>query len=382
MAPVPRRTPWELTGTRSEIRPEPKGVVLILAPWNYPINLTLAPLVAAVAAGNCVMLKPSEKAPHAAAALRHLVADVFDTDEVACATGGPEVADTLLTFPFDHFFFTGSPEKGRAVMRAAAAHLASVTLELGGKSPALVHDDAALTAAAERIIWGKWINAGQTCIAPDYVLVHQNQEDAFVECAVRAVERFTNAQSTPSGDDFTRVVDDPAWQRLAALLDAAVRAGAHVATGGITRQHDRFMAPTILTNVPVATPLMQEEIFGPILPVLPYRTLDDAIAFVRAHPNPLALYVFSRDSQVFDDVVRQTTAGGSVWNHVVLHFANPHLPFGTGLGTYHGGFGFRAFSRERALVRQQRFSATHWFYPPYGQQTRRRLEWLRRLTGR
>jgi aldehyde dehydrogenase (NAD+) len=380
MAPVHRRTPWVLIGTRSEIRHQPRGVVLILSPWNYPVNLTLAPLVAAVAAGNCVMLKPSERAPHTASALGRLVADVFDSSEVACVTGGREVVETLLTFPFDHFFFTGASEKGRAVMRAAAEHLASVTLELGGKSPALVHEDAAIADAAERIVWGKWLNAGQTCIAPDYVLVHERQKDAFVACAVRVVERFTNARGAPT-DDFTRVVDDAARQRLASMLDAAVRDGARVATGGI-RRHDRFMGPTILTDVRAATPLMQEEIFGPILPVLPYRTLDDAIAFVRDRPSPLALYVFSRNSQVFDDVVRQTAAGGSVWNHVVLQFANPYLPFGAGLGAYHGEFGFRAFSRERALVLQQRFSATRWFYPPYGQHTRRRLGWLQRLTGR
>jgi aldehyde dehydrogenase (NAD+) len=379
------RTPWVLAGTQAEIRREPKGVVLILAPWNYPVNLALAPLVAAVAAGNCVLLKPSEKAPRTAQAISLVIAAAFEAHEVACLLGGADLAEALLSLPFDHIFFTGSSRIGRLVMRAAADHLAGVTLELGGKSPAIVDGGAAMATAAERVVWGKFINAGQTCIAPDYVLVQESAAGAFVEQAARSVRRFHRSPADGSGGDLCRIIDEAAWDRLTATLHATLRGGARLAVGGDSSRADRYLSPTILTHVSGDMPIMQEEIFGPILPVLTYRTLDEAAAFVRSRPKPLALYVFSGRRQVFDHVLHRTTAGGTVWNNVLLHFGNPNLPFGgvgaSGLGNYHGWFGFRTFSHERAVMRQGRFSMMSPFYPPYGSRTVRRLKWLSRLIG-
>jgi len=385
MRAVRQPSSWALAGSQAEIRYEPRGVVLILGPWNYPINLMLAPLLSAVAAGNCVVLKPSEKAPRTGEAVAALVASVFADDEVACVLGGSDVAEALLTLPFDHFFFSGSGAIGRVVMRAAAGHLASVTLELGGKSPVIVHEDAAIEMASERIAWGKFVNAGQTCIAPDYVLVHERCASAFVQHTARALGRLSAPSGSEQPSSLCRIVDHEAWQRLTASLDATVGAGARLESGGGASEADCRIEPTIVTHVTGDAPLMRDEIFGPILPVLTYSSLDEAIAFIRARPQPLALYVFSRSRTVFERVVQHTTAGGSVWNNVLLQFANPYLPFGgvgaSGSGSYHGSFGFRAFSHERAILRQGRISWMKLFYPPYSARTIRRLKWVRRMMG-
>jgi aldehyde dehydrogenase (NAD+) len=374
----PRRVPTTplLAGTRSRVVHEPRGQVLILAPWNYPFQLLFSPLVAAIAAGNVCIVRPSEKVPATSAAMARIVADAFPEDEVGIVLGGVEAADALLGLPFDHIFFTGSTAVGRKVMHAAADHLASVTLELGGKSPAIVDRSADVAQAAERIVWGKFVNAGQTCVAPDYVLVHQADAPAFLDAAVRAVTRFYGpGGEQQASESFARIVDDGGFRRLADALERTVEDGARIVTGGETDPAERYIAPTILTGVRPDAPVMREEIFGPILPVITVRSLDEALAYVNARPRPLALYVFARDGATSRRVVRETTAGGTIVNHVICHLANPELPFGgvgeSGQGSYHGHHGFRAFSHERAVLHAGRWSLAPLYYPPYGPKMRR-----------
>lgn len=386
----PRRagTPWLLAGTRSEVRYEARGVTLIMAPWNYPFTLLLSPLVAAVAAGNTAILRPSEKVPRTAAVLASIVRQAFPEEEAACLTEpGVELANALLTFPFDHIFFTGSTRVGRRVMAAAAEHLATVTLELGGKSPLVVDESADLTHAARRTAWGKFVNAGQTCVAPDYVLVHESRAADFVAALTRAIGEFygETEEARQASPDFARAIDDAAFRRLAALLEESVAAGARVAVGGRTDARDRYVAPTVLTGVEWDSPAMREEIFGPILPVLTYRTLDEVVERISAAGKPLALYLFSRREEAVRRVLRETSSGGAAVNDVVIHLANPNLPFGgvgeSGQGSYHGWYGFRTFSHERSVLRQGRASLAAAFHPPYGPRTRRLLGLVGRLFG-
>jgi aldehyde dehydrogenase (NAD+) len=387
---APRRVPTTplLAGTRSRVIHEPRGQVLILAPWNYPFQLLFSPLAAAVAAGNVCIVRPSEKVPATSAVMARIVADAFPEDEVGIVLGGVEAADALLKLPFDHIFFTGSTAVGRKVMHAAAEHLASITLELGGKSPAIVDRSADVAQAAERIVWGKFVNAGQTCVAPDYVLVHEADAPAFLDAATQAINRFYGAgdEGPRASEDFARIVDDRGFRRLADALAATVAEGAKVVAGGATDAADRYVAPTILTNVRPDAPVMREEIFGPILPVLPVRSLDEALAFVNARPKPLALYIFARDKAATKRVVRATTAGGTIVNHVICHLANPDLPFGgvgeSGQGSYHGHAGFRAFSHERAVLHAGRWSLSPLYYPPYGPRMRRIADLMSRWMER
>ncbi|HEX6039022.1 aldehyde dehydrogenase family protein [Longimicrobium sp.] len=386
----PRRVPTTplLAGTRSRVVHEPRGQVLVLAPWNYPFQLLFSPLVAAVAAGNVCILRPSEKVPATSAVMARIVAEAFPEDEVGLVLGGVDAADALLRLPFDHFFFTGSTAVGRKVMHAAADHLASVTLELGGKSPAIVDRSADVAQAAERIVWGKFVNAGQTCVAPDYVLVNEADVHAFLDAAVRAVRRFygEHDEVQRASQDFARIVDDRGFQRLDDALRATLADGARVVTGGKTDAAQRYVAPTILSDVRPDSPVMREEIFGPILPVIPVPSLDAALAYVNARPKPLALYVFTKSGRVAKQVVRGTTAGGTIVNHVICHLANPDLPFGgvgeSGQGSYHGHAGFRAFSHERAVLHAGRWSLAPLYYPPYGPKMRRMAsmisKWLER----
>jgi aldehyde dehydrogenase (NAD+) len=371
MRPRKVATPLLLAGTSSEIRPEPKGVVLVLAPWNYPFGLALNPLIAAVAAGNCVMLKPSEKTPHTAAFIAALVQDTFEPSEVAVVQGGPDVGDALLRLPFDHFFFTGGPRVGQKVMAAAAQHLAGVTLELGGKSPAVVDSTADVKAAAERIVWGKFLNAGQTCIAPDYVFVHASREELFLSEVKEAVERFygKTEEARRASPDLCRMVDDAAFSRVRGLLDRTAQAGARVVVGGVVDSGSRYISPTVLADVGADAPVMEEELFGPVLPVLRYEQLDTVVEAIRGGGKPLAMYLFSQHEETVERLLRQTTAGGTVVNNTIIHVANPNLPFGgvgmSGMGAYHGEAGFRELSHARAVVRQGRASLAHFFFPPY-----------------
>ncbi|WP_103026504.1 aldehyde dehydrogenase family protein [Salinibacter altiplanensis] len=372
MAPTRRSSPVFFTGTRSEIHYEPKGVALILAPWNYPLTLTLAPLIGAVAAGNCVTLKPSEKTPHTNVVLKKLIGELYEEREVALLTGAKEVAQGLLEQPYDHVYFTGSPRVGRLVMTAAADHLASVTLELGGKSPAVVDETADLDLAAQRIAWSKFTNAGQTCIAPDYVLVGAPVHDALVARLIDTIEQFYGATAAlrRASDDYTRLIDDGHLDRVVGMLEDAVAAGATVAFGGQTNAETRYVSPTILTDVPLDTSVMQKEIFGPLLPIIPVSTVDEALGIINERPNPLSMYLFSQRDTTVETILGRTTAGSTCVNEGFLHYANPNLPFGgaghSGIGRGHGEAGFRAFSNERSVLwRRYGASLVQAVLPPF-----------------
>ena len=356
-----------LLGTQARIRYEPKGVCLIISPWNYPINLTLGPLASAIGAGCTVILKPSEMTPHCSAVLAELVAAVFAPDEVALFEGDAGVSTELLALPFDHIFFTGSPAVGKIVMAAAAKNLASVTLELGGKSPVIVDETADVKKAAASIMWGKFLNVGQTCIAPDFLYVHERVMPAFLMAAKAAIETMYGADAAKSAD-YCRIVNERHFGRVKTILDDATAKGATVVVGGAGDSAQKYMAPTLLANVPMDSLVMQEEIFGPVLPVLPYSDIADVIAHINAGPKPLALYVFSKDNVNIEWVLSQTSAGGSCVNMTMLHFSHANLPFGgvnhSGIGSSHGIFGFKAFSHERAVLREQ-MSAASMLAPPY-----------------
>jgi len=362
MSPRRRRTPWFVAPARGWVQPEPFGVALILGPWNYPVQLLLTPLVSAIAAGNCALLKPSELAPRTAETIATLVRENFAEEFISVVTGGAEVAEALLRERFDKIFFTGSSRVGRAVMAAAAKHLTPVTLELGGKCPAMVCADAPLELAARRIAWGKFMNAGQTCVAPDHVLVERGVRDVFVAALQKALGDFYGTDPSRSAD-YGRIVNARHFERLTGYL----RDG-KVVHGGQQDARDLFLAPTILTDVPPDAPVMQEEIFGPILPVLEFASLDTALARLREQPAPLALYVFTRDRTTQARVLAETRSGGVCVNDVVSHMIGTGLPFGglgeSGMGTYHGRAGFDAFSHQRAVLRRATWIDTPFRYPP------------------
>ncbi|WP_423822892.1 aldehyde dehydrogenase family protein [Salinisphaera sp. SPP-AMP-43] len=370
-----RKLPTQLLlGTSAEVRTEPRGVCLIISPWNYPINLSLGPLVSAIAAGNTVILKPSEMTPHCTAFLEEFIAELFEPEEVAVVTGAVETAQALLDLPFDHIFFTGSPAVGRHVMAAAAKHLASVTLELGGKSPAIVDRSANIEAAAASLVWGKFANNGQTCIAPDYVYVHAAIKDDFVAACRAALDKLYGPRDQIAANpDYCRIVNDKHYQRLRELLEDAIERGAKLPVGTVPANDERFLAPTLLTQVDDDARIMDEEIFGPLLPILTFDDINTPIAAINARPKPLALYVYARDNALVEAVLSRTSAGGSCVNQAMLHFLHDRLPFGgvnnSGLGQSHGHYGYLAFSHERAVLRD-RFSLAFLFRPPYNRFTR------------
>ena len=361
-APQHRRTPWFVAPARGWVQPEPFGVTLILGPWNYPVQLILAPLVSAIAAGNCVVLKPSELAPRTAEAITALMHDCFDAPLVTVVNGGADVAEALLRERFDKIFFTGSTRVGRLVMAAAAKHLTPVTLELGGKCPAIVCADAPVELAARRIAWGKFMNAGQTCVAPDFVLVAREARDAFVAAMKKALQDFYGDDPARC-EDYGRIVNQAHFERLVKCL----RDG-KVIHGGTHDVKDLFIAPTILADVSPDAAAMQEEIFGPILPVLTFDKLDHALALLRDRPTPLALYVFTRDRATEARVLADARSGGACVNDVVSHMIGTGLPFGgmgeSGMGAYHGRAGFEAFSHQRAVLRRATWLDLPFRYPP------------------
>jgi aldehyde dehydrogenase (NAD+) len=382
---APRRvgTPLALMGTKGWVQVEPKGVVLIIAPWNYPFYLAIDPLISAIAAGNAVVIKPAEQTPATSALLRRLCEDLFAPDEVWVAEGGKEVATELLRLPWGHIFFTGSPQIGKIVMRAAAEHLSSVTLELGGKSPAIVDATANLRDAAEKIVWGKFINAGQTCVAPDYVLVQASAQAGLVTEMKKAITRYYNAEGkgVKQSESYARIVNEHHYARLARLLEEAEMRGATVATGGGVDEQQCYIEPTILTDVPAEVAVLEEEIFGPILPVIAFDTLADAADYVNARLKPLAQYVFTTSKKNRRYLLDNISAGGAAVNETIIQLAHPELPFGgvgnSGLGKAHGHAGFLAFSNEKSVL-QQRIGRTgiKTMYPPYNSGVKRLIGWL------
>jgi aldehyde dehydrogenase (NAD+) len=377
MEPRHLGNPLIFFGSRAMIRYEPKGLCLILSPWNYPFQLALSPLVSAVAAGNCVILKPSEISVNTSRIIQKLVEETFPEEEVAVIQGDQNVATYLLEKPFHHIFFTGSPAVGKIVMQAAAKNLASVTLELGGKSPVFIDEFYDLKDAARKILWGKLINAGQTCVAPDYLLIPESRQSEFIRLALENVRKmYERAEESPN---YCKIISPRHLQRLTKLLENAKEQGARVETGGDTNDSRQYFAPTILSNVSKDSEILNEEIFGPILPIVPYANLDDAVAFVNSKPRPLSLYIFSTNSTVIETILQRTHSGGVCINDVAVHFANVELPFGgvnnSGIGNSHGYFGFRAFSHERAVLKQPKHGVITFFYPPYTEKMKKLIAW-------
>ncbi|WP_456426984.1 aldehyde dehydrogenase family protein [Rhodocaloribacter sp.] len=388
MRPKKVRTPLTLLGTSSEIRYEPKGRGLIISPWNYPVNLTFGPLVGAVAAGCTAVIKPSEYCPETTRLMKAILAEVFPEDEVALFEGDYRVSQALLELPFDHIYFTGSTEVGKIVMRAAAEHLASVTLELGGKSPTILDETADVREAAAKIAYGKFTNKGQTCIAPDYVYVHESIHDAFVEALREKIHAFygESAEARASSADYARIISDRHHARLTEMYEEAIEKGATAVTGGTSRPEERFIDPTVLTGVPPEAQVMREEIFGPVLPVLKFRTLDEVVAALNDHQRPLALYIFSHNDRNVEYLLSHTTAGGTCVNDTLLHFLHPELPFGgvgtSGMGQAHGYHNFLAFTNERPVLRQKlKNGPFKHFYPPYTKTTRKLINAMFKLLG-
>jgi aldehyde dehydrogenase (NAD+) len=343
--------------------------------WNYPFQLLFAPLVGAISAGSCAVLKPSELAPHTSRVMAELITETFEPAFVAAVEGGVETSQRLLAEKWDHIFFTGGSAIGRVVMEAAAKHLTPVTLELGGKSPCLVDEDTDLDLTARRIVWGKFFNAGQTCVAPDYLLVPPSLKEALLERMRRETERFFGADPAKSSD-YGRIINDRHFNRLRALLPEG-----HNVLGGSADPSTRYIAPTIKTGISLEAKIMQEEIFGPILPVIEAKGLDEMIRIVNDRPKPLALYFFSKNRDRQKRVCAETSFGGGCINDTLVHLSNPHLPFGgvgeSGMGGYHGWYSFEAFSHRKSVVHKSFLIDPPVRYPPY----QKRIGLLRRLLG-
>ncbi len=361
-------TPLAMMGSSSHIKYEPKGVVLIVSPWNFPFNLTFVPLVSAIAAGNCVMIKTSEMTPNSTALMKQMIEECFNEDEVAFIEGGIPASTHLLEMPFNHIFFTGSPMVGKIVMKAAAQNLTSVTLELGGKSPTIIDKTANLKQTAQRLTIGKFTNNGQICIAPDYVFVHEDVKDKFVALLKDTIQSFysKNIQNEPS---YCRIVNNRHFNRLKDAIEDTVTKGATVELGGVTDDNDNFIPPTILSNPAMDSKIMTDEIFGPVLPILSYTDINQVIRDINGREKPLALYIYSKNRKNTDHIINNTRAGGTCINHNGVHYYNMDLPFGgsnnSGIGKGHGFEGFKAFSNGRAIFNQHITNALDFLVPPY-----------------
>ena len=345
---------------KSYICPEPYGVVLIMAPWNYPVQLCLMPLVGAISAGNCAVVKPSAYAPESSRVISKLIESAFPTGFVTAVEGGRDANKALLDEPFDYIFFTGSVAVGKTVMEAAAKRLTPVTLELGGKSPIIVDETANLPLAARRIAFGKVLNAGQTCVAPDYLMIEKSVEAPFIEEYKKALADFF-----PDGDmsGMVRIINDKHFERVCNILDNS----GSIAIGGARDAETRFIEPAVLTDVPIDSPAMQQEIFGPVLPVLPYEKLDDCIDFIRSRPKPLALYIFSENKMNQEKVLNSCSFGGGCINDTVIHLASSHMSFGgvgeSGMGSYHGRKSFDTFTHYRSVLKQGKLDVKLRYFP-------------------
>jgi coniferyl-aldehyde dehydrogenase len=378
-------TPLHLLPGRARIERQPLGVVGIISPWNYPVQLALAPVVGALAAGNRVLLKPSELTPATSALLHELVAAHFNEDEFAVVPGDADIGQAFTRLPFDHLFFTGSTAVGRHVARAAADNLTPVTLELGGKSPALFAPDADLALAVPRLMSGKLLNAGQTCIAPDYALVPADRVDAFVAAVIASAAKLY--PSYAANADYTAIINDRHLHRLTALVDDARAKGATIVTLNPATETpsstSRKLLPVLIVGANDSMAVMQEEIFGPLLPIETYLSLDDAVAKINDRPHPLAFYYFGGDRTLRDKVLQQTQAGGVTVNDTLWHFAHKNLPFGgvgaSGAGAYHGEASFLTFTHRKPVFVQPRLAAAKLLYPPYGKLFERVLALLKKL---
>lgn len=361
-------TPLALLGASSYIKYEPKGVCLLISPWNFPINLTFGPLVSAIAAGNTVIIKPSEMTPNASRVMADIVKELYNEDEIALVEGEVEVSTELLKLPFNHIFFTGSPQVGKIVMKAASEHLTSVTLELGGKSPTIIDNSANLETAVKRIIYGKFTNAGQTCIAPDYVLLKSDLKEQFAQLFKSKIAEFYS-EDAQSSESYSRIVNAKHFERLVSYIEEAKLNKSEIASGGAYNSSDNYIEPTLIFDMPEDSKVMTDEIFGPILPVKTYSNLEEAVEYINSKEKPLALYIYSKSKQNTDFIMNNTRAGSGCVNHNLLQFLNHNLPFGgsnnSGIGKSHGFYGFEAFSNRRAMMKQHTLGATDLLMPPY-----------------
>jgi aldehyde dehydrogenase (NAD+) len=378
MKPQKVGTPLMLVGTQGYIQLEPKGMCLIIAPWNYPFNLAINPLVHAIAAGNAVMLKPSELSEHTSAFIKKMITALFDPSEVAVFEGDATVSTYLLAQKFDHIFFTGSPMIGKKVMEAASKHLCSVTLELGGKSPAIVDESADIVASANKIAWGKFLNNGQTCIAPDYLYVHEKVNFQVLQALENAIAMFYGSgKDIATSKDYARIVNKRHFARIKQLVDDALSQGAKILTGGDFDESTCFISPTILLNCTHEMQIMQEEIFGPILPVLTFKDESEITRYLSNEEKPLALYIFSQNQVFTDYIVQNTSSGSCLVNDCLIQFGHDELPFGgvnnSGIGKSGGKFGYLEFSHAKSVL-VQRTNLLRFFYPPYTIKTKWLIE--------
>jgi len=369
------RTPLPYLPASSKVYSEPLGVVLIIGAWNYPLQLVISPLIGAIAAGNCAIIKPSEIAVNTSTLLAEIIPKYFDSSFISVVEGGKEVTEQLLEEKFDHIFFTGNTQVGKIIMSAAAKQLTPVTLELGGKSPCIVDGNTHLEYTARRIVWGKFLNAGQTCVAPDYLLVDRKIKKDLLEHLKQIIQEFygTTPETSP---DYARIINQHHFQRLCELLKTG-----EIVVGGDTNPSDYYIAPTVIDGVSPEEGVMQEEIFGPILPVIEYTNLSEAIAFVNAKPKPLALYFFSNNKQHQNQVLQETASGGACINDTIVQIAFPGLPFGgvgdSGIGRYHGKTSFETFSHQRSVLHKSFWVDLKLRYAPY----KGKLKFLKWLIG-
>jgi len=356
----------------SHIVPEPYGSVLILSPWNYPFLLLFSPLIGALSAGNCAVLKPSGRVPALNSVFRKIIERTFPPEYVSIFTGGHDISNKLLEEPFDYIFFTGSKQVGRKVMAAAARHLTPVSLELGGKNPCIVHHDAAAETAARRIIWGKFVNAGQTCVAPDYLMVHASIRENFTGHLLRTLKSFYGENASRT-EDLTRIVGRDNVYRLQELI-----AGNNILYGGQTNPDDHYVAPTLIDGIGPHHKVMEEEIFGPVLPLLTYNTTEELLEVTQKHPNPLSLYIFSRNKKFIKTILEKVPSGTAAINETVTQFVNQYLPFGgrgeSGMGAYHGRFSFDTFSHHRGILKKGNWLDIPFRYPPYTKKNLQRIK--------
>ena len=362
------KTPMSLLGASSWIKYEPKGVSLIIAPWNFPFHLALCPVVSAIAAGCPVVLKPSEMSPNVTDVIEKIIKELFKEEEIALVKGAVQESTDLLKLPFNHVYFTGSPQVGKIVMEAASKHLASVTLELGGKSPTIVDSSANLKTAAKKIVWGRFANGGQTCLAPDYILVDEKIQTKLIEALKSAIAGFFTEHPMES-EHYCKLIHDRHFDRMKGMLDDAIIQGAKIEIGGKSNRDILRLEPTVLSNVTMDSQVMQEEIFGPLLPVVPFKNLDEAIKIIQSKEKPLGLYIYSSKNKNIKYLLDNTRAGSSCVNNNLIQYSNHYLPFGgsnnSGIGKVHGFYGFQEFSNARSVMKQHTFGAIQLLFPPY-----------------
>jgi len=384
MKPISVMPTASMIGTSSKIVKEPKGVTLVVSPWNYPFNLTFGPMIWSIAAGNTVIIKPSEMTPNMSAVIADIVERAFRPEEVSLFQGEADVASYLTALPFDHIFFTGSPAVGKHVMAAAAKNLTSVTLELGGKSPVIVDKSVNIKKAVQSIAWGKFSNNGQTCIAPDYLYVHESVKDQFVRELTACVEKqYGLGNNAKDNGDYCKVVNTSHYNRINRLLEDAKSQGGKLITGGQIDDAGRFIAPTLIEGMASDSAIMEEEIFGPLLPVITFSNIEEVIDVVNSKPKPLALYIYSTDKRNIDKVLCETSAGDTCVNQTMMHFLHHNLPFGgvnnSGIGKSGGVWGFNAFTHERSVL-NDKFSSASMLHPPYTPKVRKLIKMAIKMT--